>query len=272
MNLVAAIQMCATEDVGHNLEVVETLVARAAGYGARLAATPENTTFLGDPERKLSLAESVDGPTHRRLAKIAASNKIWLLVGSVAERCDAERCHNTSLLFDDRGDLRALYRKIHLFDVAIEGGPNFRESRRIAPGDDVVVADTPVGRLGLSICYDLRFPELYAALVQRGAEILAVPSAFTAETGKDHWHPLLRARAIETQCWVLAPAQHGHHGNNRFSYGHSLIVDPWGVVVADHGNADGVALAEVDPARGAAIRRGLPVNNHRRASFGPGNT
>lgn len=264
MELVACVQMRASDDVGANLDRVETLVARAARHGAVLVATPENTTFLGDSARKVELAEPLDGPTHHRLARLARSTGAWLLVGSVAERCDDTRCYNTSLLYDSAGELRAWYRKLHLFDIDIPGGPSFQESRHIAPGKDVVVAETPIGRLGLSICYDVRFPELYGRLVRAGAQVIAVPSAFTAQTGKDHWHPLLRARAIETQTWVLAPAQEGSHGHGRHSYGHSLIVDPWGTIVADHGEGEGVVLAELDLAAVERIRRALPVSDHRR--------
>lgn len=266
MPLVACAQLRSGPDVAANLARVEALVARAAGYGAALVATPENTTLLTSPERKVALAEPLDGPTHRALGDIARAHRVWLLVGSVAEACadDPTRCHNTSLLLDADGRLVAHYRKLHLFDIDLADGTRFRESAHIAPGADVVVADTPVGRLGLSICYDLRFPELYRRLVDAGAEVLSVPSAFTLTTGRDHWHPLLRARAIEAQAWVLAPAQEGPHGGGRHSYGHSLVVDPWGTVVADCPDGEGLALAEVDPTRVAAVRRAMPVREHRR--------
>jgi predicted amidohydrolase len=159
-----------------------------------------------------------------------------------------------------------VYRKIHLFDVDVPGGLTINESDTVAPGETVVVADTALGRIGMSICYDLRFPELYRALVDKGADVLAVPSAFTLTTGKDHWHCLLRARAIETQCWLLAPAQWGTHDEEgkRQSYGHSLIVDPWGTVVADKGHGVGLAFAEIDFERTAAVRQSIPLRNHRR--------
>ncbi len=264
--LVAALQMNCTSDVERNLEQLETLARRAAGYGARFLATPENTTFLGPPDRKIALAEPVDGPMHQRLGALARELEVELLVGSVAERCDDARAYNTSLLYGPDGSLRARYRKLHLFDVdlAKSGGITYQESARTASGDEVVVAETGIGRLGLSICFDLRFPELYRALVDRGARALSVPAAFTLMTGKDHWHALLRARAIECQSWVIAPAQWGQHDDAglRRSYGHSLIVDPWGTIVAECGDGVGLCLAEVDPARANEVRAQIPL--HRR--------
>jgi predicted amidohydrolase len=266
MFLAACLQMRAGPDVPANLDRVEALAQRAAGAGAALVATPENTTFLGPSDQKVAIAESIEGRSHQRLANLARQLRIHLLVGSVAERLDAERCYNTSLLYGPDGRLIALYRKIHLFDVDIPGGATFRESATIAAGTEVVVARTALGAIGLSICYDLRFPELYRKLAEAGAEILAVPSAFTLHTGRDHWHPLLRARAIEAQAWVLAPAQEGRHdsGGLRHSYGHSLIVDPWGTVVAERGDGEGFCLAEVDLTTVARVRAQMPLATHRR--------
>jgi predicted amidohydrolase len=273
MFLAACIQLCSTTDVARNLSTTEALVRRAAAHGAKLVATPENTSFLGPQFHKVELAEPLDGPVGRRLGALAAELGIHLLVGGLPEQrrdaqgeIDRKRCHNTSVLYGPDGGTLAAYRKLHLFDVAVPGGPSIRESDSIAPGEQVVVAETALGRIGMSICYDLRFPELYRAEVDGGAEILAIPSAFTATTGKDHWHALLRARAIETQCWLLAPAQWGRHDERgvRESYGHSLIVDPWGVVVADKGHGEGLILGEVDPARTAEVRRAIPVREHRR--------
>ena len=264
----ACIQIRGSSDVERNLRVTEELVRRAASMGCQLVATPEATTYLGPPDRKITLSEPVDGPTHRRLADLAAELGIHLLVGSVAERAAEHpaRCHNTSLLFGPGGELISSYRKMHLFDVDIPGGVRFSESATCAPGSEPVVAETALGALGLTICYDLRFPELYRTLVDRGAQMLAVPSAFTLMTGKDHWHALLRARAIETQCYVLAPGQWGAHDDDglRRSYGHSVIIDPWGVVVAECSDGEGLCVAEIDLDKVASVRRSMPLAHHRR--------
>lgn len=268
MPLIAAVQLCCTSDMERNLDTAEALIRRAAGYGATFIATPEATEYLGPHNRKVEIAEQLGGPTHQRLGALAAELGVTLLVGSVAEAYDDKRTYNTSLLFGPDGELRAHYRKMHLFDVdlASAGGVSFRESDRTVPGDEVVVADTPVGKLGMSICYDLRFGELYREMVSRGAQLLAVPSAFTLMTGKDHWHALLRARAIENQAWVIAPGQCGEHGDKglRHSYGHSLIVDPWGRVAAECGDAPGICLAEMDLEQLAAVRQRMPLASHRR--------
>jgi deaminated glutathione amidase len=266
MPIVACVQLNGSSDVEKNLRATEALVERAARAGAELVATPEATTYLGPHDRKVALAEPIDGPTNARLSQLAARLGITLLVGSVAEAFDGHHAYNTSVLFGPKGERLATYRKLHLFDVDIDGGVRFLESDRTAAGKDVVVADTSVGRLGLTICFDVRFPELYRALTDAGADILAVPSAFTLMTGKDHWHVLLRARAIETQCWLLAPAQWGAHDDQglRRSYGHSLIVDPWGVVVAECGDGEGICLAEIDREKVLSVRRQIPMDANRR--------
>jgi len=264
----ACIQIRGSSDVARNLRVTEDLIRRAAAMGCAFVATPEATTYLGPHDRKIKLAEPVDGPTHRRLGALAAELGIHLLIGSVAERAegDATRCHNTSLLFGPDGTLLSTYRKMHLFDVDIPGGVRFSESATCAPGHTPVVAQTALGRLGLTICYDLRFPELYRTLVDQGATMLAVPSAFTLMTGKDHWHTLLRARAIETQCYVFAPGQWGAHDDEglRRSYGHSIIIDPWGVVIAQCSDGEGLCVAEIDLENVASIRRSMPLSIHRK--------
>ena len=268
MPLTACVQLNGSSDIPRNWSRCEALIRRAAAYGATFIATPEATTYLGPHEDKVRLAEPADGPSHRRFGALAAELGVEILVGSVAERMDEHRAFNTSLLFGSDGQLRTTYRKLHLFDVdlAASGGVAFQESAKTAAGESVVVADTVLGRMGLSICYDLRFPELYRALVDRGATVLAVPSAFTLMTGKDHWHTLLRARAIETQCWLLAPAQWGPHDDRglRRSYGHSLIIDPWGTIVAECGDGEGMCLAEIDPDRVEDVRRQIPVGRNRR--------
>jgi predicted amidohydrolase len=273
MYLAACVQLRCTPDVEANLDTADKLIRRAARIGAAFVATPENTPYLGPQFHKVERAESLEGPTATRFAALADELGIHLLLGSFAERrilpggeIDRTRCHNTSVLFGPDGARLAVYRKIHLFDVDVPGGLTIRESDTIVAGDETVVAETALGRIGLSICYDLRFPELYRALVDRGADLICVPSAFTLTTGKDHWHPLLRARAIETQCHVFAPAQWGAHdaAGQRQSYGHSLIIDPWGVVLADKGHGEGICLAEIDLERNAAVRRAIPVRDHRR--------
>jgi predicted amidohydrolase len=270
--VVAAVQLTSTSDEEANWESARRLIERAAAHGARLVGTPENTNYLGPHEEKVRRAEPLDGPTVGRFAALARRLGIHLLLGSFNERSDdPARCHNTSVLFGSDGRVIAAYRKLHLFDVDIPGGVCFAESATCKPGDQgtgLVVADTPLGRIGLTICYDLRFAELYRRLADLGADILAVPSAFTLATGKDHWEPLLRARAIENQCYVLAPAQHGVHddGGLRESYGHAMIVDPWGLPLAVAADGPGLALAEIDLERVARVRRAIPMRQHRRVS------
>jgi predicted amidohydrolase len=268
---VAAAQLCSTENVADNLTRAGELVKGAARAGAQLVGLPENFAYLGsDRDHKLALAEEISpearGPILEAMRQAARDAGVWLLLGGFPERVPGAegRIGNTSLLLDPAGAVRARYRKIHLFDVEVPGGQRFRESDTVAAGDEAVVAETPWGGLGLTICYDLRFPELYRRLAAGGARMIAVPAAFTRETGKDHWHVLLRARAIENQAFVLAPAQYGFHGGKRASYGHALVVDPWGVVLAECGDRQGFALAELDFSQQDAIRRDLPCLTHRR--------
>jgi predicted amidohydrolase len=242
-------------------------VQRAARHGASLVLTPENTNFLGPHADKVRRAEPLEGATVSRYRELAASHGIHLLIGSVNERSDeTERCYNTSVLLGPGGELLGSYRKMHLFDVDVSDEVRFCESDTTKPGTQPTVVDTPLGRMGLSICYDLRFPELYRHYRTLGAELLAVPSAFTATTGKDHWEPLLRARAIENQCYVLAPGQHGHHDDKglRHSHGHSMVVDPWGHVVARATEGTGLAFAEIDLDYLRTVRQGMPVMEHRK--------
>jgi deaminated glutathione amidase len=266
---VAAVQMCATEDVAANLARCAALVAEAAAQDAELVTLPECFAFIG---RKmgdnLAVAESLDGggPIVSAVREMARKSQVWLAAGGLPERApegDA-RVYNTFLLCDPAGETRAVYRKIHLFDVSIPGRAELKESATTAPGSDVVSADTPMARLGLSICYDVRFPELYRELAAvRGAEVLMVTAAFTAHTGAAHWHTLLRARAIENQCYVVAAAQQGRHNPARESFGHSIIIDPWGTVLAEVESGDGVAVASLDPAQLAKVRREMPCHAHR---------
>ena len=267
MTLTAVIQLCSTSDREANWRQVENLVTRAADRGAQLVATPENTNFLGPHEQKVSSAETLDGETCGRFAELARRLEVQILLGSFNERSDEEdRCFNTSVLFAADGRRLAVYRKIHLFDVDVSPEVSFSESATVKAGSELVVTCSAVGTLGMSVCYDLRFPGLYQRLRDLGAEVLSVPSAFTLTTGKDHWHALLRARAIETQCWVLAPAQFGKHDDDglRESYGHAMIVDPWGQIVAMVADGPGLALAEIDRERLVRIRAAMPVVDHRR--------
>ena len=274
--VIAAVQMTSGEDVEANLERARELVREAATAGALIVGLPENFAYLGSrQDHRLNIAEElppVDADQHRDLGPILGAMRalalkagVWLLLGGFPEKSgSSNRIRNTSVLLNPEGTISAIYRKVHLFDVDVPGGKRFRESETVEAGDDVVVAPTPWGGLGLSICYDLRFPELYRAQVAKGARIVAVPSAFTLETGKDHWHVLLRARAIENQVYVMAPAQIGAHGPTRRSYGHALVVDPWGVIVAECADQEGFALARLDFAHQDRLRAALPVLTHRR--------
>jgi predicted amidohydrolase len=271
--LCAVIQMTARDELQANLQRAEGLVRRAAARGAKLVALPENLSFMGPEDAKLPTAEvwplgDVErdaGVVRGWASALARELGVFLVLGGVTEKSEREgRVYNACVVVSDAGALVAKYRKIHLFDVDLADGTSLRESRVVDAGSEVVACDTPVGKLGLSICYDLRFPELYRRLVDLGAEVLCVPAAFTVPTGRDHWHVLLRARAIESQCFVLAPAQWGSHGHGRSTYGHAMIVDPWGTIVAECPDGEGIALAEVDLARERAIRAQLPSLRHRR--------
>jgi predicted amidohydrolase len=274
---VAAIQMTSTEDVSRNLAKAANLVRQASGDRATLVALPENFAFLGaDRDHRLAIAESLDltaadgpGPIPGRILgamiNLARELGIHLLLGGFPERAvRSDRIHNTAVLLTPQGGIAARYRKIHLFDVDLPGGARFRESDAVESGSEVIVVPLSWGGLGLSVCYDLRFPELYRRQVAAGARVLAIPSAFTAETGKDHWHVLLRARAVENQAFVVAPAQFGHHGDKRRSYGHAMVVDPWGIVLAESGDHEGVVLADLDFSYQDEVRRKLPCLAHRR--------
>jgi len=255
-------------DVDANLATAVGLLEESAAGGADLAALPELWPFYGSHRRMRELAASVPGGLTAPLADVAKRRGMWVLGGSVPEVDQDGRVFNTSCLFDRDGELVARYRKIHLFDVDLPGQPPLRESAAFAEGNELVTHQTDVGRVGLSICYDLRFPELYRGLMTLGAEVLLVPSAFTRATGEAHWEVLLRARAIEEQCFVVAPAQWGTWGppeDGRRTHGRSMIVDPWGRVLAEApGDGDGVWLAELDLAELRRIRTVLPALAHRR--------
>lgn len=270
MFLAAVVQLTGSSDEAACWEQTNELVRRAAATGATLIGTPECTNYLGPHDKKVRIAEPIEGPTVQRYRDLAAELGIHLLIGSVNEKApDPDRCYNTSVFIGPDGRILQTYRKVHLFDVDVEGGVTFSESKTTVRGNEPRVVQTDLGTVGLSICYDLRFPEHYRALINRGASILAVPSAFTERTGRDHWEPLLKARAIECQAYVLAPGQFGPHddGGLRASYGHSMIVDPWGLVVARCSDGPGFAVAEIDPDRVTRVRRGMPCAEHRVLDF-----
>jgi deaminated glutathione amidase len=260
---VAAVQMVSEPEVQANLAVAGELIAQAAAAGAQLVALPEYFCILGLRDRdKVSVREADGhGPIQDFLAAAAARNKVWLVGGSAPLACaDPDKVRNTCLVFDDAGRRVARYDKIHLFGFE-SGTERFQESRSIEPGSEVVTLDAPFGRLGLSICYDLRFPEMYRKMGV--VDLILVPSSFTATTGKAHWEMLLRARAVENQAYVLAPAQGGHHKNGRDTYGHSMIIDPWGKVLAVLASGPGVITADIDHAEIARVRQSLPALTHR---------
>jgi deaminated glutathione amidase len=261
----AVVQMTSTSDVEKNLATAERLVEEASRRGAAFVGLPENFAFLRSEGEKVVEAQALDGSWVRRMADLARRLRVTLLLGSLPEKVDGDtRVRNTSVLLGPDGRTLAVYRKMHLFDIDVPGMEQLKESRSVVPGEELVVAETPFGNLGLSICYDLRFPELYRDLVRRGARVLAVPSAFTEKTGKAHWEVLLRARAIENLAYVVAPAQVGTHAPGRASHGHALVVDPWGVVVAQVPDGEGVAVAEIDFTRQDRLRRELPALSHAR--------
>jgi predicted amidohydrolase len=262
---VAAVQMRSTDDRERNLKTAEGLAEEAAASGADVIAFPENVADLRAEGDRRPPAESPNGPTARRFAIMAERHHAWILAGTIGLRTARGRKRsNATILFAPDGTIAAIYRKMHLFDVAIPGRAEFRESKVIVAGDAPVVAKTPLATFGLSICYDLRFPELYRHLAIAGATVFLVPSAFTAYTGRSHWTALLRARAIENLAYVVAPAQWGKHHEGRRSYGHTCVIDPWGRVVAERAGGTGVVLARIDLARAARLRRELPVLTHVR--------
>lgn len=266
----AVIQMVSQSDILANLEQARRLLEQAAEGGARLAVLPENFAAMGRRDSAaIGRAEALgQGPILPWLKQTARDLKLWVVAGTLPlppEGLADAKSHACSLLIDEHGETVARYDKLHLFDVDVaDNRGRYRESDDYAHGSQVVVADTPIGRLGLSVCYDLRFPELYSALRAAGAEVITAPAAFTAVTGAAHWHVLIRARAIETQCYVLAAAQGGTHPGPRETYGHAAIVDPWGRIVAEQDCGEAVLLAERDSSEQASIRARMPVALHRR--------
>ena len=267
---VACVQMTSVVDPDATVAAASDLVRRARDAGAALIALPENAGRMAP--QKVLLAEAEEEAAHRGLAAyraVAAETGAWLLVGSLTVRLAADRLANRSYLIAGDGTVAARYDKIHMFDVDLPSGEQYRESAAFRPGGAARLADTPWGTLGMTVCYDLRFPALYRALAQAGADFIAVPSAFTRPTGAAHWHVLLRARAIETGCFVFAPAQCGSHYGRRATYGHSLIVAPWGEVLAEAEEEPGVILADVNPAAIAAARTAVPSLQHDRPFAAP---
>ena len=263
----ACVQLASDIEPEANLRAAAEAVRRARDAGADFVLTPETTDMM-EMKRRDAFAKAKGEAEHPGLAQLrdlAGELGCWLLIGSLVIRLSDERLANRSFLIDPAGQVAARYDKIHMFDVEVPDGQSYRESKAYQPGGTAVLADLPWGRLGLTVCYDLRFPQLYRALAQAGAEVLTVPSAFTRLTGRAHWHVLLRARAIETGSFVLAPAQCGETSQGRQTYGHSLIVAPWGEVLAEAGEEPAVILAEIDPARVAEARRMIPALGHDRA-------
>lgn len=270
MGRLACIQMASGPNVQANLEEAGRWIKRAAEAGARMIVLPENFSLMGMHETdKIDLGEQPgQGPMQGFLAATARKYKIWIVGGSIPLKCeDPGRVRTAVLVYDDKGTVVARYDKIHLFDVELpEHGERYNESATVDPGERVVVIDTPVGRMGVAVCYDLRFPEMFRSQLEQGMEILVVPSAFTAVTGKAHWDLLVRTRAVENQCYVAAANQGGYHINGRETYGHSMIVDPWGGVLDSLAQGAGFVMAEIDLAKLKSVRVTFPVLQHRRLS------
>ncbi|MBW4583144.1 MAG: carbon-nitrogen hydrolase family protein [Tildeniella nuda ZEHNDER 1965/U140] len=263
--LAAAVQMTSLPNLEKNLIQAEELIDLAVRQGAELVALPENFSFLGDEQEKLAQAEAIASASEKFLKTMAQRFQVTLLGGGFPVPVGNGKVYNTALLIDPSGAELARYEKVHLFDVNVPDGNTYQESGTVLAGVRLppVYPSKELGNLGLSVCYDVRFPELYRHLAQMGAEVLFVPAAFTAFTGKDHWQVLLQARAIENTCYVLAPAQTGRHYAMRHTHGHAMIVDPWGTVLADAGDEPGVAIAAIEPSRLEQVRRQMPSLQHR---------
>ena len=262
----ALVQLCSGREVSPNIAMVEDLIRAAAADGANYVQTPENTTLMElETERLFQRIESEkDTAILQDFSRMAQELGIWLHIGSVAVRVDDGKAANRAFIFAPDGAIVARYDKIHMFDVNLANGESYRESKNYRPGSEAVLVDMPLGMLGVTTCYDLRFPEQYKALANAGADILTAPSAFTKQTGKAHWHILLRARAIETGCFMLAAAQSGLHENGRETFGHSLIVSPWGEILAEANDGPGYVTADIDLNQVEAARTRIPSLNHTR--------
>ncbi len=267
---VACVQFCAEDDITENICVTDGLVRSAAAEGADLICLPEYFACIAPSDSKLlGLAEAEEThPALSHFSKLAAELKVWILLGSLAIKISDTKVNNRSYLINSEGRIVARYNKLHLFDVALKNAESYRESTTVEAGQQAVLTDTPWGKLGMTICYDLRFAYLYRALAQAGASFISVPAAFTQTTGEVHWHVLLRARAIETGSFIFAPNQCGVRSSGRATYGHSLIVAPWGEVLADAGGETGYVIAEIDPQRARSARSMIPSLQHdRRVDF-----
>jgi len=265
--LAAAIQMTSKPNLAKNLIEAEELIELAVRQGAELIGLPENFAFLGKDEEKLAQAAEIAAATEKFLRTVAQRFQVTILGGGfpVAVTENETQAYNSAVLISPNGEELTRYQKVHLFDVNIPDENTYQESKTVMAGKELppVYFSEKFGNLGISICYDVRFPELYRHLSQKGAEVLFIPAAFTAYTGKDHWQVLLQARAIENTCYVIAPAQTGNHYERRYTHGHAMIIDPWGVILADAGEKPGVAIAEINPERLEQVRRQMPSLNHR---------
>ncbi|HWU54205.1 MAG TPA: carbon-nitrogen hydrolase family protein [Rhizomicrobium sp.] len=267
----ACIQLRSSDDVADNIHATSAFVREAAAGGARFIATPENTNIMAQDGRAKMAATFVEDedPALPTFAELAKELHVWLLIGSLHIKVSETKTANRSYLFAPDGSIAARYTKIHLFDVTLASGESYRESSTVEGGHEAVVAGTEFGAIGLSVCYDLRFPQLYRQLAKKGAFAFTIPSSFTVPTGSAHWHVLLRARAIENGAFVIAPAQGGTHANGRKTYGHSLIVAPWGEILAEAGTDPGVIFADIDPALSRQAREKVPNLQHDRNFTGP---
>jgi deaminated glutathione amidase len=263
--IAAAVQMNSLPDLEKNLAQAEDLIDLAVRQGAELISLPENFSFLGDEAAKVAQAEAIAHSSEKFLKTMAQRHQVTLLGGGFPVPNPSGKVFNTALLIGPNGEELSRYEKVHLFDVNLPDGNTYQESEAVSAGVQLpsVYPSKELGHLGLSVCYDVRFPELYRHLSQMGAEVLFVPAAFTAYTGKDHWQVLLQARAIENTCYVIAPAQTGKHNSRRQSHGHAVIIDPWGIILADAGDQPGVAIASIEPSRLEQVRRQMPSLQHR---------
>ncbi|CAN8246846.1 unnamed protein product [Cochlearia groenlandica] len=263
---VATTQMTSVNDLSVNFATCSRLVQEATAAGAKLICFPENFSYIGEKSGdSVKIAEPLDGPVMKRYCSLARDSNIWLSLGGFQERFDDTRLCNTHVVIDDDGIIRSTYQKMHLFDVDVPGGSSYKESSFTVPGTNIVSTDSPIGRLGLTVCYDLRFPKIYQQLrFDHKAQVLLVPSAFTPVTGEAHWEVLLRTRAIETQCYVIAAAQAGKHNGKRESYGDTLIIDPWGTVVGRLPDrfSTGIVVADIDFSLIDSVRTKMPIDKY----------